>query len=134
MRGNRKAPVSDVTATSGWMSDAPLNVIVAPGSTAPVLSVALPKISPVLTCAAAPDATINRQTNIPIDVANLLIHPPGDLRLHACHADACEGGSCKGEQRALLGPKGKGLSGSNQALCHQLYGWGRAAHRPVSGV
>src|SRR5437016_1596921 len=65
------------------MSDGPLSVTVAPGSTAPVPSVALPKISPVLTCAATgPAASSARQAHTPIFRNTLLIHPPGGWRPH----------------------------------------------------
>src|SRR5947207_4223957 len=77
MLGKRYAPVSVVTATIGWMSAGLMSVTVTPGSTAPVVSVALPRISPVLTCAraaAAPAARI-RQRITPVLRINR-IHPP----------------------------------------------------------
>jgi hypothetical protein len=47
MLGKRYAPLSTVTTVSGVMSDGLVSVTVTPGSTAPELSVALPKISPL---------------------------------------------------------------------------------------
>src|SRR5262245_61814381 len=76
MRGNRYAPVSLVVTTSGWISDAPLSVTDTPGRIAPGPSVALPKISPVLTWAlAGPAASAARQTNTHIHEL-LIFHPP----------------------------------------------------------
>jgi hypothetical protein len=46
-------PVSLVTDVSGWSRTGLERVTVTPGSTAPVVSLALPKISPVWTCAIA---------------------------------------------------------------------------------
>src|SRR4051794_28658485 len=60
------------------MSAGPLSVTVTPGSTAPVPSVAFPKISPVLTCAHAGAIPISneRHTSTPARRSAPLIHPP----------------------------------------------------------
>jgi len=55
-RGNWKEPVSLVVAVCGWSSEGPVSVTVTPGSTAPDVSLTLPKISPVCDWAHAPDA------------------------------------------------------------------------------
>src|SRR5882757_6066832 len=61
------------------MSAGPLSVTVTPGSTAPVPSVAFPKISPVLTWANAgtTPASTRRHTSMPARRCAPFIHPPG---------------------------------------------------------
>src|SRR5580765_3395253 len=61
------------------MSAWPLRVTVTPGNTAPVPSVAFPKISPVLTCASAgiAPASSKRHPIMPARRSAPLIHPPG---------------------------------------------------------
>src|SRR6478752_6563740 len=92
MRGKRYPPLSVVIAVCGWMSAWPLRVTVTPGNTAPVPSVAFPKISPVLTCASAgiAPASNKRHPIMPARRSAPLIHPPGlgapplDLQTDPC--------------------------------------------------
>src|ERR1700730_16969239 len=84
MLGKRYAPLSELTAAIGWMSEGPLRVTLTPGRTAPLPSVTLPKTSPVLTCAIAALAPANnrRHSHAPLLRTRLFIHPPGRLDSH----------------------------------------------------
>src|SRR5580765_2954567 len=86
--------------------------------TAELVSVALPKISPVLTCALAGSAldAIAKQTST-ASQRQTLIHPPG--------AQAPTEWSCKIEQRSgmglrLFGGRLEVQTGANQVICHSL--------------
>ncbi len=77
---NRYDPSLPVTCTCGWMSAGPLAVTVTPGSTAPVLSVTVPLMRPLNSCAARDAPVIDSVTNTADDTTsflNVIASPPG---------------------------------------------------------
>src|SRR4026209_2523408 len=78
--GKRYEPLLETPVDCGVISASPLIVTVAPGSTAPVESKTLPKISPVPVCAdaARPDTTSTNDSRKATTIAlgERLIHPP----------------------------------------------------------